>query len=423
MTDGRTCVILTFSVAIAIYFSVISAQAEESLPPQGEASTPSVSVDPLEPDHTQPGMKDSDHGKDREEETVDPTTSLVDLRDAVQTFPNSSQDHGELADTLYRIGDVDQAIDEYRVALKLNPDSAKTHMQLGVALMAKQDWRAAMTEFKEATGLDPDLTQAHYNLGTVYYTTGNLKAAIQSYQRALELQPAFPDAGYRLALVLKLAHRDQESARFMAEAAQGGVAQAQYFLGNAYRTGQGVEKNGALAVYWWTKSLSLGHQPAAVSLSQLRRQALSSTQPANKRQEALEAFRNYRDRLWGDFPDLPRNGESETLGTTLLKQNRGDEAVSMLLQESYALSEPSQAELAQLYETGREPHLAPFDKRIMTSFEITANDGFLPAKKILALIYAKGIGAPPDVSKAKAQLKGLPRQDAKSIFDQFPPHP
>jgi TPR repeat protein len=289
--------------------------------------------------------------------------------------------------------------------------------------MAKQDWRASLAELKEATRLNPELTQAHYNLGTVYYTTGNLKAAIGSYRQALELQASFPDARYRLALVLKLAHRDQESAQFMEEAALGGVPQAQYFLGNAYRTGQGVEKNGAAAVYWWTKAVEFGHLPAGTSLSQLRRQALSATQPEKKRREALEAFQAYRERLWNDFPDLVRTGDNDTLGTTLLKQNRADNAVSVLLLESYALSDVAQEELARLYETGWERHLPPFDKNILTCFETTANDGFVPAKKILARIYGKGLGVMPDLQRAKAQLKGLPKQEIKMVLDELAVQP
>lgn len=409
----RSVLVILFSTICLPISSTLAQTPDEQTPPASIIESPGAvpSID----EHRSPELT--------KQEQEDAVVMLGELRGYVRSFPDNPDARLKLAEGLYQIGDLDAAIDEYRMALKLKPDSARTHLQLGVALTAKQDWRAAMAEFNEATRLDPELTQAHYNLGTVFYTTGNLKAAIQSYQRALELQPSFPDARYRLALVLKLAHRDQESAQSMEEAAQGGVAQAQYFLGNAYRTGQGVEKNGALAVYWWSKALSLGHQPAAASLSQLRRQALSATQPTNKRQEALEAFRNYRDRLWDNFPDLARDGENETLGTTLLKQNRNDEAMPVLLQESYALSEAAQAELARLYETGRELHLAPFDKRILASFEITANDGFVPAKKILALIYAKGIGTTPDVPKAKAQLKGLPRQDIKSILDEFPAQP
>lgn len=393
------------------------AQTFEEQPPPAPIETPALTPSPT------PHQDELRLSELTKQEQEDAGMLLGELRGNVRTSPQSADDRLKLAEGLYRIGDLDAAIDECRVALRLKPDSAKAHLQLGVALMAKQDWRAASTELQEATRLNPELTQAHYNLGTVYYTTGNLKASIQSYRQALELQASFSDARYRLALVLKLAHRDQESAHFMEEAAQGGVSQAQYFLGNAYRTGQGVEKNGARAIYWWTKAVELGHQPAAASLSQLRRQALSGSQPEKKRREALEAFRDYRDKLWDHFPDLMRNGDSETVGTTLLKQNRADDAVSVLLQEGYALSDVAQTELARLYEMGWEQHLPPFDKTILTCFETTAGDGFVPAKKILSRIYGKGLGMAPDVPKAKAALKGLPKDEIKAALNELSVQP
>jgi TPR repeat protein len=387
--------------------------------PDEQASAPSIIESPA----PTPSVDEPHRTEFTEREREDAVFMLGELRGNVRASPRSADDRLKLAEGLYRIGDLDAAIDECRAAIALKPDDARAHLQLGIVLMAKQDWRASLAELKEATSLNPELTQAHYNLGTVYYTTGNLKAAIGSYRQALELQASFPDARYRLALVLKLAHRDQESAQFMEEAALGGVPQAQYFLGNAYRTGQGVEKNGAAAVYWWTKAVEFGHQPAATSLSQLRRQALSTTQPEKKRREALEAFHAYREKLWDDFPDLTRTGDSETVGSTLLKQNRADNAVSVLLQESYALSDVAQEELARLYETGWEQHLPPFDKNILTCFETTANDGFVPAKKILARIYGKGLGITPDLQRAKAQLKGLPKQELKMMLDELSVQP
>jgi TPR repeat protein len=383
--------------------------------PDEQASPPSIIESPA----PTPPVDEHHLSEFTKRERENAVFMLGELRGNVRTSPQSTDQRLKLAEGLFRIGDLDAAIDECRVAIALKPDDARAHLQLGVALMAKQDWRASLAELKEATRLNPELTQAHYNLGTVYYTTGNLKAAIESYRQALKLQASFPDARYRLALVLKLAHRDQESAQFMEEAALGGVPQAQYFLGNAYRTGQGVEKNSAAAVYWWTKAVEFGHQPAATSLSQLRRQALAATQPEKKHREALEAFHAYREKLWDDFPDLTRTGDSETLGTTLLKQNRPDHAVSVLLQESYALSDVAQEELARLYETGWEQHLPPFDKNLLTCFETTAGDGFVPAKKILARIYGKGLGITPDVQRAKAQLKGLPKQEIKMVLDEL----
>jgi TPR repeat protein len=341
------------------------------------------------------------------------------LRSAVRVSPDSADDRLRLAEGLYRIGDLDTAIDECRAAIALKPDHARAHLQLGMALMAKQDWRASLTELKEAARLNPELTQAHYNLGTAYYTTGNLKAAIQSYQQALLLLPSFPDARYRLALVLKLARRDKESAQFMEEAAVGGVPQAQYFLGNAYRTGQGVDKNGTLAIYWWTKAGEFGHQPALTALSLFRRQVLSTIQTEQSRLEAWNAFQGYREKLWENFPDLTRNGNSETVGTTLLKENRADQAISVLLQEGYALSDVAQTELARIYETGWEPHLPPFDKNILTCFETTAGEGFGPAKKILARIYAKGLGVKQNRLKANTVLRGLPKNEIKALLSEL----
>src|SRR5262249_25572649 len=97
------------------------------------------------------------------QEQEDAIIRLGELRDNVRTFPDHVDGRLKLAEELYRIGDLDAAIDEYRIGLKLKPDSARGHLQLGVAFMAKQDWRAALSELKEATRLDPKLTQAHYN--------------------------------------------------------------------------------------------------------------------------------------------------------------------------------------------------------------------------------------------------------------------
>jgi TPR repeat protein len=411
MTRRSVSVILFLIFLFSVSPSFAQTVDEEvSSPPILESPAPVFPTPPedeqLRPEYTAP-------------EPEDAVVLLSTLRDNVRTFPESPEDRLKLAEGLYRIGDLDAAIEECRVAVKLKPDDAKAHLQLGVILMAKQDWRAAASVLKEAIRLNPELTHAHYSLGSVQYSSGNVKAAIQSYRQALELQPHFPDARYRLALLLKLTKRDQEAAQLMEEAAMGGVPQAQFFLGNAYKNGQGVEKNLAQAILWWTKAVELGHQSAVDALSKLRRQALAGGQADRGRREALDAFRTYRDKLWDQFPDYSRTGDEDTLGTTLLEQNRPIQAVAVLLQESYALSETAQAALATLYETGREPDLAPFDKKILSCFETTAAEGFIPAKKILARIYGKGIGMEPDRPKAKAVLKGLSKQETKSLLDEL----
>lgn len=393
------------------------AQPPEDTPPSMIESPPPVS-------ETVPPQEQ--HDRQQTSELLPPVredaiTTLHTLRGAVRLSPGRAETRLKLAQGLYRIGDFDAALDECRAALLLEPDNADAHLQLGIVLTAKQDWRAAASALKEAIRLSPDRAHAHYTLGSVLYSLGNIQAAVQSYRRTLELQPDFPDARYRLALLLMLSHREQEATQLMEDAARDGVQPAQFFLGNAYKQGQGLKKNLSLAVYWWTQASALNHQPATDALAKLRRQALSLTVPERKRKEALDAFQTYRQTLWQDVPGN-HPSDDETLGTRLLKENRTDDAVATLIAETYALSDVAQAALSKLYETGWEPHLAPYDRSILACLATTANDGFLPAKYTVARIYAKGLGVTPDMPKAKALLKHLPKQEAAALLHEWSLH-
>jgi TPR repeat protein len=376
---------------------------------------------PLETPPPPPEAVGDEHGLPRASalEQTDAATALGASRGGVRLNPHDAGHRLILAEALYRIGDLDAATEECRMAIRLQPDDAKAHLQLGIILIAKQDWRAAATVLQEAVRLDPALTDAHYSLGSVHYSLGRLQAAVQAYRQALTLQPYFPDARYRLALLLKLSRQEQEAAQLMEEAALGGVPQAQFFLGNAYKNGQGVDRDLGKAVLWWTKAADYGYQPSADMLNKLRRQALSPDQSERKRKEAQDAFLSYRRGLWEDFREYSPADENETIGTRLLNEHRTDVALPMLLKEGYALSEVAHNELARLYETGWNDSLPPHEKKILACFEVTAAEGFAPAKRALARIYGKGIGLPPDLIKAKAILKGLPKHEMNALLAEL----
>jgi tetratricopeptide (TPR) repeat protein len=350
---------------------------------------------------------------------TDVMSEIASLRRTIRLLPNDPDYRLKLAEALFRIGEVDAAAEECRAAIKLQPDDGNTHLQLGLMLLAKQEWRAAAVALKEAVRLEPGLPHAHYSLGSVHYSLGNLTAAVQSYRRALELRPHFPDAHYRLALLLGITGQMREAARHLETAAIGGVPQARLLLGNAYQTGQGVEKNLGLAIFWWVQAADLGLQTAADSLSKVRRQTLSADTAKPRRMELQSAWLVYRKTLWNDFPDISRPTEPLSLGKVLLEQNRAEDAVSVLLRECFALSEEAHVELALLYETGWEQNLKPYDKHILACFESTSADGFVPAKQILARIYAKGLGLTADIPKSKALLQGLPKQEAQVLLEEL----
>ena len=408
-----------------------SPNVEPPPPPPGETpSQEAVRVEPLPNEPTPPPPPPPASPSPTPTPPIPPAAPLTPLellsqaRQALHAEPDAQEPRLTLGRTLFQLGDTDGAIDEYRTALRFHPTVAQIHVDLGTALMAKQDWRTAMTELQEAARLDPTLVQAHYSMGTIHYTRGNIQSAIKAYQEALRLKPDFAEAHYRLGLVLKVAGRDKDAAQELEAAALAGLAKAQYFLGNAYRSGQGVEKSQIMAITWWAQAFEQGLPEASQALTQLRRlAAVKGNLQTKQSKAAAEAFKNYCDQLWLDFPDLDRDQPNQTVGTTLLKQGRTAEALPVLLREAYALNEMSHATLVHLYEQGLDGQLPPHGQWILSYLESTAADGAVSSRMALARIYAKGLGLAPDLAKAKSYLKGLPREDVKRILDEAAPEP
>ncbi|MBA5875012.1 MAG: tetratricopeptide repeat protein [Nitrospira sp. CR1.2] len=404
--------------------TVETVQTESSTfqpPPADSTPQEAVRVEPLP---SEPSPLPEPSGVPSAPVPLTPLEVLADARRALHAEPDAQEPRLTLGRTLFQLGDTDGAIDEYRTALRFHPTVAQAHLDLGTALMAKQDWRTAMTELQEAARLDPTLVQAHYSMGTIHYTRGNIPSAIKAYQEALRLKPDFAEAHYRLGLVLKMAGRDKDAAQELEAAALAGLAKAQYFLGNAYRSGQGVEKSQLMAITWWAQAFEQGLPEASQALTQLRRLAAVKGNLQTKQSKAAsEAFKNYCDQLWLDFPDLDREQPAQTVGTTLLNQGRTAEALPVLLREAYALNEIAHATLVQLYEQGLDGQLPPHGQWILSYLESTAADGAIPSRMALARIYAKGLGLAPDLARAKSYLKGLPREEVKRLLEDVAPEP
>ncbi len=397
--------LLPFTVA-ALFFSPSLSPAHST----GEHDPP-LHEDTSDPNQTTSELEAPDR--------PDAVTELGALRRAIRLLPNVPEYRLQLADTLMRLGELEAAIEECRAVIRLQPDDGRAHLQLGLLLSAKQDWHAAVSALKEALRLEPHLSPAHYSLGNVHYSLGEVGSAIQSYRRALELRPQFLDAHHHLGLLLRVTGQMREAIPHLETAARGGVPQARLFLGNAYKDGQGVEKNLGLAIYWWMQAVELGEQTSFLSLSKLRRQTLAPGLTTLQRAELLKGFQAYRTLLWNDYPDMSRVSDRQSLGKALLAQGRGEDAIWALLKEGVALSEEAHTLLATLYESGATPYLKPFDRRILTCFETTAADGFTSAKQLLARIYATGLGVDIDLQKAKSVLTGLPKKEAQAILKEL----
>jgi Flp pilus assembly protein TadD len=110
--------------------------------------------------------------------------------------------HNNLAIALYKKGQYDEAIAEYRRAIALKPDLAGAHYWLGVAFYAKRQYDEAIAEYRSAIALKPDYAEAHNNLGSVLYRMGKSDEAIAEYRKAIALKPDFAYAHNNLGLAL-----------------------------------------------------------------------------------------------------------------------------------------------------------------------------------------------------------------------------
>ncbi len=301
------------------------------------------------------------------------------LRETLRLQPDRDDARAALGQALAGLGDLDAAVEEMRAALRRQPDAVETRLALARALVARQEWTAAREELERVLSARPDRLDARYALGVVRYAQGDVPGAMEAYRAVLAADPGQLDARFSLALLLKLTRREAEATAEFVTAAGGGHARAQYFAGTAYATGLGVERSPVIAIAWWSRAAEQGVVPAEDALGELRQTALGrgGRVTPGQRQAAEQAFAEYRAALWTDFPELTP-GADESVGAALLRQGRVPEAVTMLIREAWALSQPAQRLLETLYEQGVDGRLAAHDARILAYLKGAAAEGLRP---------------------------------------------
>jgi tetratricopeptide (TPR) repeat protein len=144
--------------------------------------------------------------------------------------------HYNLANSLRKRGQLDEAAEHYRVALQLNPAFPETHNNLGLVLAQKNDLVGAREHFQAAIKLNPKYSEPRANLGNVLAMQGDLTGAIREYREALKVSPNLDGARFQVAILLtKLNHIDEAKSEFQAYLKrQPDSVEAHYFLGTIY---------------------------------------------------------------------------------------------------------------------------------------------------------------------------------------------
>jgi tetratricopeptide (TPR) repeat protein len=99
-----------------------------------------------------------------------------------------------LASSYVRLGDVEQAVDEYRAYLKLNPSSGATLVSLGNLLYVEDRYDEAIVEYEKAVELDPTVSN-RFALGQTYLQAGEYEKARELFVK-MQLDHPQEAAGY-----------------------------------------------------------------------------------------------------------------------------------------------------------------------------------------------------------------------------------
>ena len=127
--------------------------------------------------------------------------ALDHFRAAVLSAPRNANAFFNLGVALLpHLGQLDEAIKNFRVAVELQPGYREAERALDAALYTRQELQNRMEEWRSYVRREPGNANAHYSLGVVYSQLGRHRDAAQAFQSALRVQPGHRAAVSNLAV-------------------------------------------------------------------------------------------------------------------------------------------------------------------------------------------------------------------------------
>ena len=107
----------------------------------------------------------------------------------LESFPDSAQIRYLRSSLNQKIGNFEQAIEDYNFLIKHEVADAKILNNLGAIYANDKEYREAMDLFIMATGDNPDIVEAHNNLAELLLQTKDYNRAIDEYKKVIDIEP------------------------------------------------------------------------------------------------------------------------------------------------------------------------------------------------------------------------------------------
>lgn len=161
---------------------------------------------------------DFDHAELEEQQEAEGDEDVRLLFPTLDSLPEevdysnwSFEDLVELACNLEDEGNIADAIEVYRTVLISFGPKAEINFQLAELLYRQGEIEAARERYYSAIELDEEFVEARANLGCVLSELGQDELAVAAFQGALEFHTRFPDVHFHLARTLDRLKRSDEA--------------------------------------------------------------------------------------------------------------------------------------------------------------------------------------------------------------------
>ncbi len=120
--------------------------------------------------------------------------AMEEYRLAVQRDPRFGDAYRDLGALLLDRHDHGGAVAALELAVQLGRQDGETYYWLGRGLMGKGDWTAAAAALQTATRVKPDDAEAYADLGLVWMVQGDVAGATEALRVSIELKPDYAEA-------------------------------------------------------------------------------------------------------------------------------------------------------------------------------------------------------------------------------------
>ena len=119
--------------------------------------------------------------------------------------------HYEKGLKLFKSGQIDSAINEFKNTIVINPVFAEVHCYLGISYGMKGLVKESIDELREAIRIKPDYADAHYNLGYAYTINKMVEEALAEYRQTIKLNSNYFQAYNNLGILLEQNGQNSEA--------------------------------------------------------------------------------------------------------------------------------------------------------------------------------------------------------------------